>query len=131
MEFPFKVYLLLTACVISTLSGAEALVRWNHPKKGLLSPNKFIPIFEQNGFIRMLDYAVFKQVCQWMRKQLDQQLPICPISVNISRVDLFNSRLCDSLLRLTEQYNLAPTLLRLEITESEGIFRRKNVRRIK
>ncbi len=101
-----------------TLDGAEALVRWQHPKKGLISPGKFIPVFERNGFISNVDEYVWEQVCRMLRGWLDDEKPIVPISVNISRRDIYRSHLCGLLQNLVKKYRLAPELLRLEITES-------------
>ena len=58
------------------LVGAEALVRWQHPEKGLISPGLFIPVFEKNGFITQLDLYVFEKVCQFLRFCLDEGMVI-------------------------------------------------------
>ncbi|MEG0803985.1 MAG: EAL domain-containing protein, partial [Pygmaiobacter sp.] len=100
------------------IAGAEALVRWNHPTKGMISPENFIPLFEKNGFISMLDYYVWdivcKQLAQWIR---ETKHPV-PLSVNISRVDIYNPNLVEILHTLVEKYELHPAWLELEITES-------------
>src|SRR5699024_10035041 len=54
--------------------GAEALIRWNHPKKGLIAPTQFIPVLEKNGFIEKLDYYVWEKVCQYIKKWKDEGL---------------------------------------------------------
>ena len=99
--------------------GAEALVRWNHPHKGLLTPNIFLPLFERNGLIVDLDNYVWDKVCQqlvlWRKKFPDWKIPI---SVNISRVDTYGEDLCTRLKKLVHKYHLPYKLLRLEITES-------------
>ncbi|MDD3337019.1 MAG: EAL domain-containing protein [Eubacteriales bacterium] len=101
-----------------TLHGAEALIRWIHPTKGVISPAKFIPIFEHNGFISKVDEYVWTTVCQQQRKWLDKGIPVSPVSVNISRRDIYNPRLCEIITSLAKKYDLSPSLLRLEITES-------------
>lgn len=101
-----------------TLVGAEALVRWFHPVKGVVSPGEFIPIFEMNGFITKLDAYVWERACQVLRGQIDGGLSPVPISVNISRVDVYHPRLCEMLTGLVQKYRLPVSLLRLEITES-------------
>lgn len=68
-----------------SLIGAEALVRWNHPTKGLIQPGLFIPLFEQNGFIYSIDRFVWEQVCLYLRKWIDAGRAPLPVSVNISR----------------------------------------------
>lgn len=100
------------------LHGAEALVRWIHPERGVISPGEFIPIFEQNGFISKLDEYVWKQTCILIRSWLDEGIPTVPISVNISRHDIYNPRLAEIISGLLKQYQLEPEMLRLEITES-------------
>lgn len=101
-----------------SLVGAEALVRWNHPTKGLISPAIFIPVFERNGFITQLDLFIWEKTCQLLRKWKDMELNPIPVSVNISRRDIYNQNLVQVFNGLLKKYNLTPNLLRLEITES-------------
>ena len=98
--------------------GAEALVRWRHPERGLIPPGSFIPIFEKNGFIYPLDQFVWEQVCRYLRKWLDEGRSPLPVSVNISRYDVLRPELTQVLMGLIRQYALPMDLLRLEITES-------------
>ncbi|MEG0797872.1 MAG: EAL domain-containing protein [Acidaminococcaceae bacterium] len=98
--------------------GAEALVRWLHPQKGLRMPNEFIPVFERNGFITKLDYYVWEQACQCLHGWLAQGIVPEPLSVNVSRVNIYNPNLVENLLELLERYELEPALLNLELTES-------------
>lgn len=98
--------------------GAEALVRWLHPVKGLLPPGLFIPLFEQNGFILQLDLYMWKQTCKLLRSWLDQGLNPPPVSVNVSRISLHDPHLLRRLTGLVERYNIPVELLNLEITES-------------
>ena len=102
------------------LVGAEALVRWMHPTRGLLSPAVFIPLFENNGFISTLDEYIWEHCCRTMRYWLDNADKLVPISlsVNISRMDIFNPKLCQTLKSLVEKYGIPPAFLKLEITES-------------
>lgn len=102
------------------LYGAEALVRWQHPEMGLISPGEFIPLFEKNGFIRELDQYVWVKTCQLMKAWAEKNggdLPV-PISVNISRADVYDPALTEILMGLAREHNLPPSCLRLEITES-------------
>ncbi len=98
--------------------GAEALVRWQKPDGTMISPGEFIPIFEANGFITKLDYYVWEKVCQFIQKRLKQYKDAEPISVNVSRVNLYNSRFVESLINLVEKYKIPPKYLNLELTES-------------
>lgn len=115
----FKLYLqpkydIETAEVI----GAESLVRWIHPHKGMISPNTFIPLFEKNGFVIHLDEYIWEQTCIVLKRWLERGLRSIPISINISRVHINNPHLCDTLIDLVEKYGIPPRLLELEITES-------------
>ena len=102
-----------------SLIGAEALVRWQHPDKGLLPPGKFIPLFERNGFITKLDEFVWEESCRYLRLwQQDASKKHVSVSVNVSRVDIYNPELCAILTRLINKYGLNPSQLKLEITES-------------
>lgn len=98
--------------------GAEALVRWRHPQRGLIPPYQFIPLFEENGFIYELDKYVWEEVCRCQRKWLDEGRHPLPVSVNISRYDVFCPDIIDVITGLVKKYNIPVDLLRLEITES-------------
>lgn len=100
------------------LAGAEALVRWNHPEWGLQPPAEFIPIFERNGFITKLDQYVWEQVCALLQEWDRKGYPSINISVNVSRMDIYNADLADVLTGLVRRYGLSPSRLHLEITES-------------
>lgn len=101
-----------------TLIGAEALVRWNHPERGMISPAEFIPIFERSGFIYTLDKYVWEQVCILIGKWREKGYVNLPVSVNISRYDILQSDFLDTILSLTQKHSTPHELLRLEITES-------------
>lgn len=98
--------------------GAEALVRWFHPVKGMIMPGEFIPIFEKNGFISKLDYFVWERACQYLRKWIDEGRHPYPISVNASRINMYNPKIVDIIKGITDKYNIPPSLLNLELTES-------------
>ena len=102
----------------SRLCGAEALVRWIHPEWGFMSPGEFIPLFEKNGFISKLDQFVWERTCQLLRQWQDKGYPPLPVSVNVSRADIYQPDLADCLQNLTKKYGVDPKLLHLEITES-------------
>lgn len=100
-----------------SLVGAEALVRWIHPKRGLISPNIFIPVFEKNGFITKLDFYVFEETCKFIRQCEEKNVPIVPISINICRNDIYQEGFVESLEKIREKYEVPVRLLRIEITE--------------
>lgn len=99
-------------------AGAEALVRWMHPKKGMISPGLFIPVFEKNGFIERLDHYVWEVICKYLRKWLDEGIKPHPISVNISRVDLYNPQIVEFIIGLVDKYSIPHELFQLELTET-------------
>lgn len=100
--------------------GAEALVRWNHPLRGLLAPIEFIPIFEQNGFITKIDMYVLKKVCALLQgwQSEVEGLRDLVISVNLSRLHLHNPNLVEELIAMTRQYNVETSSIEIELTES-------------
>lgn len=101
-----------------TVCAAEALVRWNSPKYGMLQPNEFIPIFEKNGSVIDLDLNILEQVCRQQRKWLDLGLDPLPVSINISRTDLYRADFVDSICQPLIQHEIPPNLIELELTES-------------
>ena len=96
---------------------AEALIRWKHPTKGLLSPSEFLPYAEKNGFINTIDIYVWTTVCKYLKRRKDENKKIIPISVNISRASLLSKNLSQTLKSLVREYQLEPSCLKLEITE--------------
>ena len=100
------------------VDGAEVLVRWLDKERGIVKPDDFIPIFERNGFITKLDYYVWEHTCMMLRRWLDSGRKICPVSVNISRVNLYNPKLADVICDLVSRYSIPVELLQLELTES-------------
>ncbi|MCM1328510.1 MAG: GGDEF domain-containing phosphodiesterase [Ruminococcus sp.] len=98
--------------------GAEALVRWIHPEKGIISPADFIPIFEKDGFIVKVDEYMWEQACSTIRSWIDAGLTPLPISVNISRVHLSDDRFVKILDGLAAKYEIPKKYLEAEITES-------------
>lgn len=100
------------------IDGGEVLVRWKHPEKGMMNPRDFIPLFEKNGFIMELDYYMWEQSCRIIRRWLDEGKKPFPISVNISRISLFNPKLAQIIIDLVNKYKVPTQLLHLELTES-------------
>lgn len=98
--------------------GAEALARWIHPRKGMISPADFVPVFEKNGFIVKLDQYMWECACKKLRKWMDTGIETVPISVNISREYLDSFDVVGKLTELIEHYSIPISLLELEITES-------------
>lgn len=98
--------------------GLESLVRWVHPERGIISPGDFIPLLESNGFITNLDLYIWEEVCKRIKGWIDTGHKAIPISVNVSRIDLYTMDVVAVFKGLTEKYGLEPRLLEVEITES-------------
>ncbi len=98
--------------------GAEALVRWVQPERGIVPPSEFIPVFERNGFITKMDEYIWEQACKTIRSWMDMGYGALPISINVSRVHLRNLRFVDVLNDLTQQYQIPKSSLEIEITET-------------
>ena len=100
------------------LGGAEALVRWINPEKGFISPGKFIPLFEKNGFVEDVDNYILEQLCKFQQNRLQGNKSIVPISVNVSRVQLSNPNLAQEICALVDKYRVPHKYIDIELTES-------------
>ncbi len=100
------------------LAGAEGLVRWQHPELGMISPGVFIPLFEENGLIQDLDHYVWREAARQIRVWKDELGYTVPVSVNVSRVDMYDANIVYSLLDILEESRLEAGDLHLEVTES-------------
>ena len=98
------------------IAGAEALVRWNDPERGLVLPGEFVPVLERNGFITALDSYVLDAVCSMLRKSLDAGVTPVPVSVNISLVDVYTSDLAETVMKIADRYSVSPGLIHLDLT---------------
>lgn len=99
--------------------GAEALVRWYHPEKGIIYPDKFIPLFEKNQFIKKLDYYMFNEVAFYIQKWESEGIVLPKtLSINLSRVHLSDLDLVDELLKIVKDHNVEPSKIGIELTES-------------
>ena len=100
------------------LSSAEALIRWIHPELGMISPGVFIPLFEDNGLIQRLDTYVWQETAAQIRDWKDRLGYSVPVSVNVSRIDLYDPKLSETLKSILEEHGLSGRDLLLELTES-------------
>ena len=100
------------------LASAEALVRWIHPELGFINPGQFIPLFEENGLIPRLDEYVWRETAARIRDWKTRLGISVPVSVNVSRVDMFDADLVITMRDLLRENGLTPEDLHLEITES-------------
>jgi C_GCAxxG_C_C family probable redox protein len=100
--------------------GAEALVRWFNPVRGKIYPNDFIPVMEENGFIKNVDYYIWKEACALIKKCVESGIDDCPISVNVSRHHLKDTRFIDEISKYIDENGIEKPLIQLEITETVG-----------
>lgn len=116
-EFTFY---LQPKCNMATgrIVGVESLVRWLHPNRGLVTPGEFVPLLERSGFIAKLDMYIWNQVCRYLRKWLDEGKELLPVSVNVSRVDIYTLDVVEYFKNLVRRYSIPLHLLEIEITES-------------
>ena len=103
---------------VPVLSSAEALVRWVHPKLGMISPGVFIPLFEENGLIQELDRFVWTETARQIRAWKEEFGFSVPVSVNVSRIDMYDPDLLQRFQGLLQEFDLSPDEILLEITES-------------
>ena len=100
------------------LKGAEALIRWDSPQYGFISPGRFIPIFEKNGFITEIDHYMLTHVARDQKKWLDMGLSIVPVSVNVSRAHFIESDLAEQILQTIDDAGAPHDKIEIELTES-------------
>jgi len=98
--------------------GAEALVRWKHKSKGLMSPAVFVPIFEKNGFIIDVDFCVLTQVCKLLAERMEKGKKLYTISCNFSRQHFVGKGFVERMVEIVEQYKVPPCYIEVEITET-------------
>lgn len=101
--------------------GAEALMRWQHPVYGMQYPSHFVPVLEEHDLIFRADLHVIENVCRFLKSRLDAQFPIVPISVNMSRYDVYRHDYVEQIEKLRAQYGVPVKYLKIEITESSAV----------
>ena len=100
------------------LASAEALVRWKHPRLGMIDPGLFIPLLEDNGLVQKLDHYVWQEAAAQIRRWKDTLGVTVPVSVNVSRVDMYDPELISIFKKIIEENRLTTAEYLLEITES-------------
>lgn len=100
------------------MEGAEILVRWKHPTKGIIMPDVFIPIFERNGFIINLDMYMLDNAAKELRKCLDKGIKPVSLAVNFSRLHINNPKFCEEFKQTADFYQIPNNLIEAEITET-------------
>lgn len=101
--------------------GSEALIRWIHPTKGIITPNEFIHIAEESGYINAIGRWVFEEVCKNLNIQQKNNIKSVPISINLSRIELYQDNLINTIKENMNKYNINPTLIEIEITETTAL----------
>lgn len=120
-EHQFKMYLQPQYDISNgNIVGAEALVRWEHPSKGMIPPMEFIPVLEKNGLISQLDRYIFKEAARVTALLKDAFSGVLPpsIAVNLSRSEIFSANLIPTMNSTMDMYKLPHSAIRLEITET-------------
>lgn len=102
--------------------GGETLVRWLSPKRGLVPPSEFVPLFERNGMITKLDYHVWELACRQLAKWTEEGYPERTLSINISAKNFYLVDLYERIVGLVEKYKVEPQRLKLEITETAFVL---------
>lgn len=114
--------------IIRTITGnicdMEALSRWVDPEKGMLPPSQFIPVLEEHRLITKLDFYMLTKICENLRRQKQEKLPVVPVSVNLSRLDFEECDVVEEVLKIVDEYGVSHKLLTIEITESAFINNR-------
>ena len=100
------------------LASAEALVRWVHPKRGIVSPGLFIPVLEESGHISRIDYFVESSVKKFLKRRMDDNLPVVSVSVNLSWMDFYDVNMMNALLQDMKEGKVARGMARYEVTET-------------
>lgn len=120
-EKQFQMYLQPKYSIVQNhIVGAEALVRWQHPNRGMIYPNEFIPVIEENGYIKKVDYYIWKEACNFLKRCEQAGIKNCPVSVNVSRLHLTDTVFMDYLAQTIHEAGIPKEQLELEITETIG-----------
>lgn len=110
------------------VKGAEALVRWNHPERGIISPAEFIPVLEDSGRIQALDRYVFEDVCFWLSRRQEAGKTMFPVSVNLSRTHFWNDDFLQPFVDIANKYQINRDYVEFEITETVLMEEAKHVK---
>ncbi len=113
----FVVYQPKISLITNKIVGAEALVRWKNKEFGFMYPDKFIPILEQNDYIKELDFYVYEETLKFMRKLMDNNIPIVPFSMNMSRNHNKPNKFIHDLKILMDKYQISPEYIQMELIE--------------
>ena len=96
--------------------GAEAMIRWRHPQRGMLTPEMFMPIAEEYHMISRYEIHLFELVCRQLKKWADAGLGLCPVSLNLSAETASHDRFMDPFVKLAKKYQISPELIEFELS---------------
>ena len=103
------------------MTGAEALMRWVDPEAGMQYPSDFIPVLEENDLLYFADIQMVEMTCRFLRQCIDDDIPVIPISFNMSRNDIFKHEYVEDVENIRKKYDIPVKYLRVEITETSAI----------
>ncbi len=103
------------------MTGAEALMRWVDPEAGMQYPSDFIPVLEENDLLYFADIQMVEMTCRFLRQCIDDDIPVIPISFNMSRNDIFKHEYVEDVENIRKKYEIPVKYLRVEITETSAI----------
>ena len=101
--------------------GAEALMRWADPQNGMQYPSDFIPVLEKNDLVYRADLGVFEQTCKFQKKCLDEKVNTVPISVNMSRYDIYQKNYIEEIEKIRKKYDVPVKYIHIEVTETSAV----------
>lgn len=102
----------------NSIYGGEILSRWYNPRRGLIRPGEYIPVFEKSGIITTFDMYMFEKACQLLQQSLKEGRQVVPVSVNFARSHFANIDFCDRIFAIATKYQVSPNYLNIEVTES-------------
>lgn len=111
------------------ICGAEALVRWENEKNEYLYPDYFVPILEKDGFITRIDFAMFERICACISEWKREGIGVVPVACNFSRLNFGKETLVTELKRITEKYDVPPSLIQVELTEG-GLLEKEDMEKV-
>lgn len=110
--------------------GMEALMRWNHPTKGILTPSSFMPIAEGTSLVKELDCYIWESVCQMLSRWKKEKRNVVPVSINVSQEDINHMSVSDKLIELVDKYDIDPKWLAVEITETSVVHNEAYIKKL-
>lgn len=113
-------------CDTGQICSAEALIRWDHPSLGIVSPGDFIPALEKHGFVTQLDHYVLKEVYRFQNSRFEHGLDLIPVSMNLSRQDFYNDALMHDIFLYGRESGLPQGSVNYEVTETSLAVLREN-----